>query len=198
MKPTLMDLDELLLRPYKNRKICPGDVVVINQGEAKKIIHRVLSVNGDKIKTMGDNNPEPDPWVLCRDKIAGQVVYAIRQGRWIRVRGSFAGKLKVTYIRASQMFIRTAISFIKPYYYRIADSRKIKLKALRPKTIVFRQPQGKELQLHIGKLIIGRKRPGQSWNIKPPFRLFLDERYLQNELDNKSEPEKNIRKSYGG
>jgi hypothetical protein len=198
MKPTLMDLEKLLLCSYESREICSGDVVVINRGEGKKIIHRVISVNRDKIKTMGDNNQEPDPWVLSRDEISGQVIYALRRGRWQKVRGGFEGRLNANYLRARKIFFTKIKLFIKPYYDAIKEYKIIKLKAFSPKTVVFQRPLGEELQLHIGKQIAGRKRPGQVWDIKPQFRPFLDESYLKDGPKSKYDSENRTEESQGG
>ena len=41
--------------------------------------------------------------------------------------------------------------------------------------LYFKRPQGTEIQLLMGKWIIGRYiPPGDSWQIRRPFRIFID------------------------
>jgi len=50
---------------------------------------------------------------------------------------------------------------------------------MRPRVISFNRDAGTELQLVMGRRVIGRWLEGKSgWNIRRPFRLFVDEAAL--------------------
>jgi hypothetical protein len=50
---------------------------------------------------------------------------------------------------------------------------------LRPRVITFERDGAREMQLVLGRRIIGRCAPGDAkWKIKRPFRLFVDEKAL--------------------
>jgi hypothetical protein len=56
---------------------------------------------------------------------------------------------------------------------------------MRPRVISFNREGGTELQLVMGRKVIGRRLEGKSgWNIRRPFRLFVDEEALP---ENKAE-----------
>ena len=82
MKPILKPGDRLQIIPYHGQKIRGGDVVVfIPPGGEVKIIHRVIYVGSQGIKTRGDNCNQADPWALSSDHILGRVVCARRGNR---------------------------------------------------------------------------------------------------------------------
>jgi hypothetical protein len=47
-------------------------------------------------------------------------------------------------------------------------------KKLALKVIGFNCGEQKELHLHFGSLFVGRKLPGKNWQVRFPFRLFID------------------------
>jgi hypothetical protein len=50
---------------------------------------------------------------------------------------------------------------------------------MRPRVISFNRDAGAELQLVMGRRVIGRWLEGKSgWNIRRPYRLFVDEESL--------------------
>jgi hypothetical protein len=56
---------------------------------------------------------------------------------------------------------------------------------MKTRAISLSHPAGTELQLLMGRRVIGRWLPGMSgWNIRRPFRLFVDEEALP---ENKAE-----------
>lgn len=50
-----------------------GDVVLLTTGAERYVVHRVWKINGNSIRTLGDNCINPDPWIM-RDQVLGQVV----------------------------------------------------------------------------------------------------------------------------
>jgi hypothetical protein len=63
--------------------------------------------------------------------------------------------------------------------FRLASLRKTLHGILKPRVLFFRRVEGMELQLVVGHRLIGRRLPGKEhWEIKRPFRLFVDEALL--------------------
>ena len=74
MFPTLKAGDALRVVSYKDRDIRVGDVVVFNSLYGKtSIVHRVVSVAEECVRTKCDNNNNMDHWVLYTEDIIGKV-----------------------------------------------------------------------------------------------------------------------------
>ena len=183
MNPTLRAGDKLQFTYRDGQKIRRGDVVVfIPPGDDSKIIHRVVSVSSNGIKTRGDNCDKVDPWVLSPEHIVGRVVFAQREKRRRRVFGGTVGQLFRVAIRAIHA-IDSGFSFLlHPVYKRLSRSdifRQWLPSGMRPRVISFNREAGTELQLVMGRRVIGRRLEGKTgWHIRRPYRLFVDEAAL--------------------
>ena len=187
MNPLLLGGDGLHIVPYKGRVVRRGDVIVfIPPGGETTIVHRVVSVDSRGIKTRGDNATKIDPWVLAPENILGCVVYIQRKNRRLRILGGSMGRITALFFRSLRLF-NAAVSFLlHPVYQRMCRSTCIKKGLhglLKPRVLSFSRPEGMELQLVIGHRLIGRCLPGTSqWEIRRPFRMFLDEELLPKNL----------------
>lgn len=76
MAPTFWATDLVVIQSMsKDLKV--GDIVVFNNPNVdfdEKVIHRIHSMEFDKIRTKGDNNNEPDEWILDKKDILGNAV----------------------------------------------------------------------------------------------------------------------------
>jgi hypothetical protein len=183
MNPTLTAGDELQLEPYNCKKIRVGDVVVFNVPEdGRKITHRVISVNSKGVRTLGDNNKIIDAWVLTTENIIGRVVYAQRGRRRRRVFGGSIGRFYVIVVRLMKMLVSGIAVLLRPVYrWMVQTGFIIRLFSgqIKPLIITLNRQEGTELQLLVGRRFVGRLLPGESqWQIRRPFRLFLDETSL--------------------
>lgn len=183
MNPTLKNLDVVYYAAYGNRKIRAGDVIIMDVHKDQKVIHRVLSVSGQGIITRGDHNISADPWILSQGQIAGRVVRATRGHKEICIHGGFWGRTYTALIRHFHRFIEVVCRIIKPLYDIMANSGILKSLPIRTRILIFHRPEGAELHLMIGEIIIGRKKPASKWQIRPPFRLVLEESALPKESD---------------
>lgn len=176
MSSTLQDLDVLYY--ISNKRIRPGDVVVIKIfGYEHKIIHRVISVGEKGIRTMGDNNPRPDSWLLKPDQIIGSVAYGYRGRRRFRVPGGPAGLAQMFLVRLKHLTIKAVYPILSTIHHNFHISS-LMIFLIRPRPVAFKRPDGTELHLLVRGRVIGRRLPGQKWQIKSPFRFFLDESNL--------------------
>jgi signal peptidase I len=183
MKPTLKPGDRLRVSPYRSQQIRRGDVVVfVPPAGTANIIHRVIYAGSEGIKTRGDNCNQVDQWVLSPDCILGRVVCVRRRHRWLRVYGGSLGHLLGVTNRTINGIYQRVSGLLHPAYEWSAKTgmfRRLLPAQMTPRVISFARPEGTELQLLMGRWLIGRRLPGRSrWHIRRPFRLFVDENSL--------------------
>ena len=183
MNPLLKSGDRLEIVSCNREKIRVGDVVVFYSPEDEtKVVHRVVCSDSDGIKTRGDNCNHADDWVLRWENILGRVVAAQRGRKRLRVFGGPLGHSFAMAIRAIKSIDSLLSSLLRPFYQRLARRgvlRRWLPSRMRPRVISFKREAGTELQLVMGRRVIGRWAEGKSgWNIRRPFRLFVDEASL--------------------
>ncbi len=180
MNPLLKTGYLLKVIPYDGRKIRCGDVIVFlsPQENNLRIAHRVISINSQEIKTKGDNNRNVDFVSLTPEDIVGRAVYAQRGNRRLNLYGGLIGQLFAIAVRISRSLDFLASLFLRDPYHRLAQSgifRRWRPAWMETRIFSFNRPSGTELQLLMGKRVIGRRRPAQTqWQIQRPFRLFVD------------------------
>ena len=179
MYPTLKPGERLQITPYERQRIRRGDVIVfIPPGGDSTIVHRVVLAEPKEIKTRGDNSNDVDPWVLGPDQIFGRVVYAERGKRLRKVAGGLRGFTWITMLRAMRSVGPSLLYLLQPPYHWLVKNevlREWRLAQIKPRVISFERSDGTELQLIVGRTVIGRWLPGRRrWHIRLPYRLFLD------------------------
>lgn len=176
MSSIFQDMDVLYYMPSK--RIRPGDVVVINiPGYEYKFIHRIISVGKNGIRTMGDCSPQPDNWLLKPDQVLGYVAYGYRGNRRFGVLNGPAGLANMFLFRIKYLTIRAVSPFLSAMYRNFPISNLV-MHLIRPKLVAFKRPGGIELHLLCRGKVIGRRPPGQKWEIRTPFRYIIDENSL--------------------
>jgi len=179
MNPTLKPGDQLWITPYNGQKIRCGDVVVfISPRDGSGVVHRVVSLDSSGFRTQGDNNNRVDPWLLSHGEILGRV-FSLKRKKRRRVFGGPIGQLLGVVIRAIKAIDVSMCSRLWPTYDRLARTdilRRWLPNNIKTKVISFDRAEGTELQLLLGRRVIGRWLPGMTqWLIRRPFRLFVDE-----------------------
>jgi signal peptidase len=194
MNPTLREPDLLQVEPYGNRPVRAGDVVCFKSPEDNiNIVHRVVSVGGrgtgdgrpaDSIRTRGDNNPWPDAWVIAADDLLGRVVAAQRGPRCRPIPGGRTGRMIAWSVRLRKTVWRVVAGVVSGVYHGLLRSGPFDFllpRGLRPRLVCFNEREAATLKLLMGGLEIGRyDREREEWQIRPPFRLFLNEQTLPN------------------
>ena len=179
MNPTLCESDLLEIEAYGERPIRLGDVIFFIPPDGDKpAVHRVASVTTEGVRTKGDNNTRIDPWIIHPEDVIGRVVRAARGKKRWPIYGGRVGQLWSVGIRGLKI-VAKGLSFC---YHRLARSellRRCVPLQKRMRIISINQSAGKELQLLLGRWLVGRCRPGMDqWWIRRPFRLFVDENTL--------------------
>lgn len=188
MKPILKSGDRLQIVPYDGLKIRQGDVIFFTHPEdGTKIVHRVVSVDSQGIRTRGDHCSHVDSWALSPDHVIGRVVYAQRGNRRRRIFGGTIGRIFAGAVRAIHLIDRAVCFLLRPTYdwlIRMGFFRRWMSGKMKMRVLFFKRPYGTELQLLMGRRVIGRWLPGRTrWHIRRPFRLFVDEAELP-KMDN--------------
>ncbi len=187
MNPTFLPGDGLKVAPYDGRGICCGDVVVFpHPSDNRNIVHRVIGVDSKRIRTQGDNSNNIDPWVLKPEDIIGRVVSAHRGNKALAIVDGKAGVLLSSILRKKKDLLKLSFIILHPLYRWLAGTglfQALFLPLILPRIRCFNRRGGKELHLVLGAWIIGRRLPGSDkWDIKRPFRLFVDVEKLKFEI----------------
>ena len=160
MNPILKAGDVLRIVSYEGRKVRRGDVIVfIAPGGDSKVIHRVVAIDSRGIRTRGDNSTDVDPWILKPDQVLGSVVCARRRNKRLKVFGGPMGRLVAVVIRTIHWTDSSMSKLLRPSYERLARIGLLKQllpERVEPQVISFSRPSGTELQLLIGRWVIGR------------------------------------------
>ena len=183
MNPTLKASDILQVVPYKGGKIQRGDVIVFRPpGSNHMVTHRVISVNAQGIRTRGDKNSDIDSWILSPDCIIGHAVSAKWGDKRRSIYGGLRGRLYSLGVRAIHIIDSKISSLLHPIYHRLARTGTLRrwLPArTQTRVLSFDRSAGTELQLLMGRRVIGRLLPAKNqWVIRRPFRLFVNEASL--------------------
>ena len=131
------------------------------------------------IRTQGDNSSRADEWILSPDRINGRVISAQRKNRKQRIFGGQIGQFQGMIFRVISMVDLGVSTLLRPVYGRMTRSgifRRGLPFQIRTRVLSFERPEGTELQVLMGRWMIGRWLPGMSrWHIRRPFSLFVDE-----------------------
>jgi signal peptidase I len=175
MNPLLKNADRLFYIPYSKEQLRKGDVIIFNSADtSKKVVHRIISARDSIIRTKGDNNNYPDVESIYPSQIIGRVIYARRGPRKINIYGGMTGRIQCIMNEIPLEFRKMSFRPLRPIYNFMTKSETVHFLRIRPRVLVFSSPSGTEIQLLVGKRVVGRKPPLRNWQIKPPFRLFLD------------------------
>jgi len=183
MNPILRTGDLLEVVPYNGRQIRCGDAILFFcPEENRNVVHRVVALEARGIKTMGDNNVHSDPWIVTPGQVVGYVARAQRSRRWRRIPSGCAGRLAAHLVR-TVLYTSTQLSTLfrplSPFRIGSRLGALVRRRFLATRIIAFKHPGGTELQLLVGRRVIGALPQGQStWMIRRPFRLFVDETSL--------------------
>jgi len=97
------------------------------------------------------------------------------------VGGGLAGMFHASIIWGLQRFDRCLSNILHPIYRRLSQMglfRRLLPASMAPRIVTFGRPEGTDLQILMGRHVIGRRVAGAGWVIKRPYRLFVDEESL--------------------
>ena len=192
MSPTLQEPELLDVRPYGNKRVRPGDVICYESPDTgRTVVQRVVSVGGrgtgaggpeDGIRTRGDNSRADDPRILTAADIIGRVEAAGRGARRRAIPGGRRGLVALRSVRLGQGIRRSAGLIPHTLYGFVAGFGPLSCLlplSRRPRLVRFDARCGVFLKLLNGRQTVGQYDARlQTWYVRRPFRLFVDEQTL--------------------
>jgi signal peptidase I len=183
MDPTLREPDLMEIRPYRDRPVRTGDVILFHApGCPTPIVHRVESVASEGIRTRGDNCPRQDDWWIGADQIIGQVISVHRGGRRRNVVNGFPGRLFAQWLYLGLPIVRTVNRILHIPYHALSGAGGIPRwlpPGLRPRKVLFQAGDRRIWRMMWGRHVVGQYEEGRGgWRIRRPFRLLIDPREL--------------------
>ena len=182
MAPVFQTGDRMRVVSCDEAELRRGDIIVFKPpGEDRLVVHRVVERGPGGIRTRGDRSSLEDPWVLKGEHIRGRVVSFERGEKSHAVRGRIAGLLHAAAMRGMQRPDRCLSNILHSLYHRLSQMgvfRRLLPISVAPRIVTFGRPDGTDMQILMGRQVIGRCVAGTGWVIKRPYRLFVDERSL--------------------
>jgi signal peptidase len=183
MNPTLREPAMMEIVPYDNTPVRVGDVVLFSPPRSNRpVVHRIARVTPAGLSTLGDNNTREDPCLLQPTDIQGRVVAVWRGQKRRIVAGGLRGRLAVRRLRWLRPPGRGVSRVLHPLYHALSHRGRIArlLPApARPRVVVFHGEDQDQVRVVWGQLVIGRyDTQNHRWQIRRPFRVFVDERAL--------------------
>jgi SynChlorMet cassette protein ScmC len=183
MNPTFFEPEVITVEPYAGRKPKAGDVVCFKaKDKSYNVVHRITAVNGDRIRTQGDNNACPDPYEIEMSEIFGRVVYVCRGGKTRRIFGGPAGIAIMHCSRAYNASNRLISAILHRAYRSLSERGRFRM--LMPSDGRFAVALFENGSRKYPKLILSGRTIGsydftdKAWKIKRPYRLIIDEKRL--------------------
>jgi hypothetical protein len=183
MNPSLVEPELLQVRPYRGERVRPGDIVCFRSPDGgRTVVHRVVAVEAQGIRTRGDRNGCDDAWVLPAADIIGRVTAAQRGTQRRKVPGGWRGFAALRCARLGRG-IRRRAGTVPHKLYELAASLgpfdRLLPRALRPRVVRFDARNRVFLKLVMGRLAVGQYDDQRAvWHIRRPVRLFVDEQAL--------------------
>lgn len=122
MAPTLSVGDIVFVHVEGGENIEVGDIVAYAMEGRQVVVHRVVSVEPGGVRTKGDANPDPDPFLVDYREILGKAVFVIPRLGYIAI--AFQAGGQVAYLSIAG-FAVLALSLVM--VRRSLKSRKFKL-----------------------------------------------------------------------
>ncbi|MBF0550102.1 MAG: signal peptidase I [Deltaproteobacteria bacterium] len=196
MYPVFQEGDRLIFRRQKTYR--RGDIIAyLEPGGDRYIIHRIIAVSTSPqplsgnpqpgtdqvMRTAGDNNPEPDSYLVDRSRILGRIIKRHRAWMLTVVWGGLPGYLHHLYGIRGRPIIRRLYAAIAPLWFDLTSgpvlSRLLSpLLTLTPVIVITRDSRIL-VRLYAGPWRAGEwDRTVRDWYIRRRFRPFIDKGQL--------------------
>ena len=171
--------DILEIEPCSLESLHPGDIVVFKKlhEESKNdlITHRVVNVNGNFLRTRGDNAKYIDVFPVTQKNLIGKVKKFERKGKYSKVKGGIAE----LYLARSKYFCRRFLVFLYMKLSQLPIICKtlktfLRIRFRNIKKISINSPQGKIIKWVYKQKVIAIKGPGAGdFYCQKPFDLII-------------------------
>ena len=183
MNPTLTKQDLLEIAPYQEKPPKVGDVVLFQTSNSDNyVIHRIVNITHDGYKTKGDNSDLNDLWILQKKYIYGRIIAAHQGNKRRKIACGFLGRLTGYSCLLRRKTNQLTIKLLRPVYRSLCTGGFLHWLVpfrLTPQVATFRPGTIVSHKLLLGKRVIGSYDESRLlWQIRHPYRLFIDEKSL--------------------
>ena len=183
MNPTLTAQDLLEIKPFNNERPQVGDVIFFQSPEHDHfVVHRIVSIGANGIQTRGDNNCYIDPELLKQDDLLGRVIAAHRGISLRKIANGYIGRVTGGICHLRRLARIQAVRFLGPVYRSFCTGGFLHWLIpfrLQPQIASFKKGRNVSHKLLLGKKVIGAFDEALfRWEIRHPYRLFIDETSL--------------------
>ena len=178
MYPTLKSGDSYILNKYNSPDdIKIGDVIVFkNPDEAISIVHRVVKKSYSGVITRGDNNNLYDDYVVKFEDIFGWIKFVKRENKQIQILNGFWGFIwhkLMLFRKYSRPFIVRPVIFIVDLITQSGVFFFLQKMLTLNIVEVKRNDKIQQILTH-KKKVIGKRFENEQWQIKFPYRMFIN------------------------
>lgn len=183
MNPTLKAQDLLEIKTFHNQRPQVGDIIFFQPpGHDIYVVHRIISITANGYLSRGDNSNNADPWFLEKNNIYGRVIAAHQGNRRRKIAGGIIGRLTGFSCQTQQKLMSLAIKLFGSIYRSLLTDgilRWLIPVRLTPQVATFKSATIASHRLLLGSRIIGSYDESLlRWQIRRPYRLFIDESSL--------------------
>ncbi|MCK4983481.1 MAG: signal peptidase I [Victivallaceae bacterium] len=184
MKPTLKSGDAFTLKHYDYKtELRVGDIIVYPHPENPvDVVHRVIKIKPDGVITRGDNNSKVDPYLIKFADIRG-VVTAVRRGsKTIHLSGGTRGIIRHKLMLTRRLFMPYLTYPFSVISSLLAASRIFNFvhPFLKIKIIMVERNEHTEEIIQVKNKVVGKRlSKNETWEIKFPYKLFINNEKLQ-------------------
>jgi len=183
MNPTLNKEDLLEVAPYRKDVPKVGDVILFQTpANDMTIVHRIVHIKPEGYVTRGDNCSDRDPWLVARKNIHGQIIAAHRGSKRRLISNGYWGKLTGIFCHLKRRVSNLLVRFLGPVYRSLSTGGYLHWLIpvrLTPQVATFQSDTNASHKLLLGRRIIGSYDESLlQWQIRRPFRLFVNEASL--------------------
>jgi signal peptidase len=183
MNPSFIEPEMIAVIPYKDSMIRKGDVICYKtDANEDVIVHRIIDIKGLRVKTKGDNNAAPDLYTIEKKDIIGRVYESRREGRLRTIHGGAMGIVVMLLARMRKPAVIFTIGMLHGVYRSISRTgimRKLLPENKQIDVAVFERKNIKYPKIVFSGRTIGTYNLKEKrWDIKRPYRIFVDEAML--------------------
>ena len=183
MNPTLSKWDILEIESCSHKRPKIGDIILFRAPHYDNfVIHRIFEINPEGFKTKGDNSDRVDPWVLQQNDVFGRVIAAHQGDKRRKIAGGSIGRLTGLSCLIGRKTNGLMVKLLGPVYRSFCSSGILHWLIpvrLTPQIATFESDINTSHKLLLGRRIIGSYDESLlRWQIRRPYRLFVDEKSL--------------------
>ncbi|MEM4592901.1 MAG: signal peptidase I [Sulfolobales archaeon] len=126
MSPTISVGDLVIVHAVGGYNVEVGDIIAYAMEGRQVVVHRVIATGSDWVRTKGDANPDPDPFLVSYRDILGKVVFIVPRVGYLAIVFQTGG-----WVAYSSIAMVLAVVLSVAYVSRRTRSRKLKFSLIK-------------------------------------------------------------------